>query len=317
MKKVPAVLGLFSFWPIDTRLRVLHNNPTLTHWSSIMTLKSLRSSKILAYGIGAGVLVAFAFIAFMTWLLFMFTAVASPGHELVVIDNPYLPFGHVGVRAETVKEGRILLWRTSRVEEISTQNQALNIPLDDFSDINSVLLDFETTIQYHVTDPVTLVRKFGATSWFNSNLRAQYLSIVREAVKKRDMAHLMTDPSTASEVDAEITNQIREYSKNIGLPIIIDNIALGRAKPNAEVLEQMNATAKKQQMRKTLIESTEAEKQRAAEQTAKAQADNAYRQAMNLSPEQFVELERIRRYSEVCAKSTCVVGLPNAVIQTR
>ena len=39
----------------------------------------------------------------------------------------------------------------------------------------------------------------------------------------------------------------------------------------------------------------------AAEQ-ARAEADNAYRNAMNLSPGQFVEMERIKMQNSVCAK---------------
>ena len=94
------------------------------------------------------------------------------------------------------------------------------------------------------------------------------------------------------------------------LPVVILNVSLGRAKPNPNVLAQMNETAQQEQRKKSLFAATDAEKQRELEQTAKARADNAYRNAMSLSPEQFIQLEAIKRYSEACAKSTCVIGQP-------
>lgn len=95
------------------------------------------------------------------------------------------------------------------------------------------------------------------------------------------------------------------------------NISLGRAKPNNDVLEQMNKTAAEQQRERTMIAATAAEKQREQEQKAKAAADNAYRNAMAMSPEQFIQLEYIRRMSEACSKSTCVIGQPGIALSIK
>lgn len=249
------------------------------------------------------------------WLFFLHTEVVEPGHELVINDKPYF-VGHDGVRDEPVREGRIMLWRTSSVDEVRMTPQSIPVRVDDFSSRDSILLDFETTIQWRVVDSVTLVKHFGS-EWFKNNIHNQYLSIVRDAVKTRTMAEMMSDPNVAQQVDDQVTNKIRELVKEQKLPIEIMNISLGRAKPNNDVLEQMNKTAAEQQRERTMIAATAAEKQREQEQKAKAAADNAYRNAMAMSPEQFVQLEYIRRMSEACSKSTCVIGQPGIALSIK
>lgn len=249
------------------------------------------------------------------WLFFLHTEVVEPGHELVINDKPYF-VGHDGVRDEPVREGRIMLWRTSSVDEVRMTPQSIPVRVDDFSSRDSILLDFETTIQWRVVDSVTLVKHFGS-EWFKNNIHNQYLSIVRDAVKTRTMAEMMSDPNVAQQVDDQVTNKIRELVKEQKLPIEIMNISLGRAKPNNDVLEQMNKTAAEQQRERTMIAATAAEKQREQEQKAKAAADNAYRNAMAMSPEQFIQLEYIRRMSEACSKSTCVIGQPGIALSIK
>ena len=131
------------------------------------------------------------------------------------------------------------------------------------------------------------------------------------------MTEMMSDPNVAQQVDDQVTNKIRELVKEQKLPIEIMNISLGRAKPNDDVLVQMNKTAAEQQRERTMIAATAAEKQREQEQKAKAAADNAYRNAMAMSPEQFIQLEYIRRMSEACAKSTCVIGQPGIALSIK
>jgi len=48
-----------------------------------------------------------------------------------------------------------------------------------------------------------------------------------------------------------------------------------------------------------------AEVQRKSAEEARAAADNAYRQAIGLSPEQYVQLKRIEMENRVCADGKC------------
>lgn len=245
----------------------------------------------------------------LVWLVFMHTEVVEPGHELVINDKPYF-FGHDGIRLESIKEGRVLLFNTSSAVAINMLPLSQPVKVDDFASKDNILLDFETTIQYKVNNSVVLVSKFGAKDWFVNNIQNQYLAIVREAVKKKTMSEMMSDVTAAADIDKEVTTALIALVKESNLPITILNVSLGRAKPNAEVLAQMNETAAQQQRKKTLIEAEAAEIQRKKEQVAKAAADNAYRNEMGLSPELFVQLESVKRFSEACKTSTCVIGQP-------
>jgi hypothetical protein len=260
------------------------------------------------YVIAALSVAALAIIGFVfTWIFFMHTEVVEPGQHGVIVDKPYF-FGHSGVRDEVLKDGRILLFRTSSLTAVRMTPQGVQVQFDDLSSADNILLDFESTIQYQFTDAVSLVKNFGTQDWFAANVERQYMSIVREAVKKKTMTQMMSDVAAANDVDSEVTLALQKLVIESKLPLKIIGVSLGRAKPNANVLAQMNETAAQQQRKKTLIEAEAAEIQRKKEQVAKADADNAYRNAIGLSPEQFIQLEQIKRFSEACSKSTCVIG---------
>jgi len=282
-----------------------------------MSSNTAKSPNVLLYGIAGLVIIAIATF-FLVWLLAMRTETVEPGHELVIIDKPYF-FGSSGVRDETLKQGRILLFRTSDVEPVRMTPQSYNVKFDDLSSADNILLDFESTIQFKITDAKVLVSKFGSKDWFVNNLQRQYMSIVREAVKKETMTDMMSNAETSTRVDTYVTDALQKLVAESKLPIAILGVTLGRAKPNDNVLLQMNETAAQQQRNKTLIAATAAEEQRAKEQTAKAAADNAYRNALGMNSEQFIQLEAIKRYSEACAKSErCIVtpGMGTNVLVT-
>jgi regulator of protease activity HflC (stomatin/prohibitin superfamily) len=269
-----------------------------------MSTEQKSSAVIVIIGVVA---VLGAVATFLVWLLLMTTLTVEPGHEQVIVDKPYF-FGHEGVRTEPLKDGRITVWRTTTSYDVNMTPQSTHVVFDDFSSHDNILLDFETTIQFRYTNSVTLISKFGE-EWFANNVGRQYGAIVREAVKRRTMSDMMSDVDTATQLDAEVTLALEKHVKDNGLPVQILGVSLGRAKPNPNVLAQMNETAAQQQRQKTLVAATAAEGQRELEQVAKAKADNAYRNAMNLTPEMFIQLEKIKRYSDACQKpgNVCVV----------
>lgn len=271
------------------------------------------SPKMLA-GVVAAFFIACAVIFVICWVAFMHTESVEPGHQGVIVDKPYFfdIFGH-GVRKEPLIDGRVLLWRTSSMYTVRMTPQSIPVKVDDYSSADNILLDFESTIQFRVTDSVRLVSEFGE-SWFDNNIKQQYLAIVREAIKKKTMTAMMSDTSAANDVDAEVTTALEALVTSSNLPVKIIGVSMGRAKPNEAVLLQMNETAAQQQRQKTLVAATAAEQQRKQEQIAKAEADNAYRNAMGLSPDMFIQLESVKRWTEACMKAaTCVVN-PNGQV---
>lgn len=250
--------------------------------------------------------------AFITWAFFMETITVEPGQERVIVDKPYF-FGNEGVRQEPLRDGRMLVFKTTGSYPVTMTPQSVHVAFDDLSSADNILLDFESTIQYQFTDSVDLIKNFGE-GWFRNNVERQYMSIVRDVVKTKTMSEMMSNPQAASEVDKLITDELKKLVLENKIPLKIIGVSLGRAKPNANVLAQMNDTAAQQQRQKTLVAATAAEADREKEQIAKAKADNAYRNAMNLTPEMFIELEKIKRYAEACAKpgNTCIIDAANS-----
>lgn len=272
-----------------------------------MSEQQINKSTVIWVAAGAAVLLSII-TGFFTWVFFMHTITVEPGHHAVIIDKPYF-FGHEGVRDTPLTEGRTLVFKTTTAEIVRVTPLSHEVPVDDFSSRDNILLDFSTTIQFRVTNAVSLINNFGS-GWFDNNIKLQYLAVVREAVKKKTMTQMMSDVASATDVDDEVTKGLEKIVEKSELPIQILGVSLGRAKPNEAVLTQMNETAAQQQRTKTLIEATAAERQREQEQIAKARADNAYRNAMQLTPEMFIQLEQIKMFSEACKynTSTCIIG---------
>lgn len=235
----------------------------------------------------------------------------------VIIDRPYF-FGSGGVRDEVIPGGtRHYDYLSAKAVYIKMNPQQRPVAFDDFASQDNILLDFETNIQYQIIDAPKLVSKFGG-DWFDNNLKSQYTAIVRDEVKKYPMSDMMSSPETAKKIDDEVTTKVTALIKEVGLPIKILNITLGRAIPNKNVLDQMNKTAEQQQRVKTLAAAVEAEKEREKEQKAKADADNAYRNKMGLSPEQYLVREIAEINANACkAAASCTVVPASASITIR
>jgi regulator of protease activity HflC (stomatin/prohibitin superfamily) len=264
--------------------------------------KGLFSGKL----VGLIALAVVIIFSLFTYMFFTYSVTVTPGNEVVLIDQPYF-FGHQGVRPDTLKDGRELLWNTTKSQEVAVVPQSIEVTFDDISSKDNILLDFSTTIQYRITNPAVLLDKYGA-DWFKNNVLNQYSTIVRQAVKSQEMGKIMSDPVTSTAVDQDVTEKFRQLVTDTKLPIEVLNITLGRAKPNDNVLQQMNQTAAEQQRFKTLVAATAAEGQRQKSEEARAIADNAYRNAMQMNPEQFVQLQVAKLYSEACHGSEhCII----------
>lgn len=230
------------------------------------------------------------------------------GFEAVLIDKPIF-IGDGGVQPETIKSGSKWIWRSTEVVMVDTRPFTIPKTIDDFASKDNYLLDFESAITAQVTDPALLVKRFG-DDWFKSSLERPYLTAVREQVRGQTMSDLMANQSIVKEVDDRLTDAAVNAVKNAGLPIRIIDINLGKAKPAPEVITEMNATAAQTQRKLTLVQSEQAEIQREAEQKAKAKADNAYRNEMNLNTSEFVQLELSKRLVEACKVANECVLVP-------
>jgi hypothetical protein len=120
-------------------------------------------------------------------------------------------------------------------------------------------------------------------------------------------------------IDLEISQAMEAYIKQAGLPLKLIDVTVGRANPPDSVKNQRISTAEQEQRGNTERQRKLAEDQRLQAETSRAAADNAYRNAMNLSPEQFLRLESIQMQRDVCVKGGCtfIAGDAVPIVQAR
>lgn len=255
--------------------------------------------------VGLAFLMVFSIIAVLLIICSGRWVTVNAGEVAVFTDRPFI--GDGGVRKETLDNGRKWVWFTTTTTIVSILPDTVDVPFDDLATANRFLLDFSSQVKYQVTNPQLLIKSFGV-NWWRASVEAQYRSIVRDEVKKHDMQKIMSDDKTAVAVDEAITKAITKYVNDAGIPVTIMNITLGRAKPNQDVLTQMNATSAEVERENTLRAKTNAERQRASAAEAAAIADVAYRNKLGYTPEQYLQLEKVRMMADACkAGKECIV----------
>ena len=234
----------------------------------------------------------------------------NPDEVSVLVDRPLI-FGKGGVRNDDVRAGgtRTYTWITTQSKNLSVKPVAENVKFDDFSSKDNTLLDFQTVLRYRVTNAPELVRL--GDNWFSNSVLPQYTDIVRREVKGFTMQELMSDQSKADELDSRVTAAIIKVVAEQKLPIQVLGVNLGRARPDPIVLAQMNQTAAERQRGLTMQQADLAEKARKEAEVSRAAADNAYRQALGMSSEEFVKLEQAKLLVEACSKAKECVLVPS------
>jgi regulator of protease activity HflC (stomatin/prohibitin superfamily) len=232
-------------------------------------------------------------------------SVYSPdaGHEVVLIEKPWF-FGHGGVDAESVKTGRTFAAITTDGIDVYMQPQKFDVELPDTMTSDGVPITFHAITVMQVTDSVSLIRSFGP-NWYLNNLEEPFKTMVRQAVRKRGMNETAISTTALDAIDAEIREALVTFIKDKGLPVQLVTMTVGRANPPDAIKNQRIETAAQEQRVQTEKQIKLAEDQRKMAEESRATADNAYRQAIGLSPEQYVQLKRIEMEARVCADGKC------------
>jgi regulator of protease activity HflC (stomatin/prohibitin superfamily) len=230
----------------------------------------------------------------------------NAGHEIVLVKKPIF-FGHGGVDPNPVKTGRTYAAISTDGVDVYMQPQKYDVNLPDTMTKDGVPIEFHAIMVLKVTDSVALIRNFGP-AWYSNNLEEPFRTMVRQAVRKRGMNETAISTTALDDIDNEIRDQLRPFLKEKGLPVELVTMTVGRANPPDSVKTQRIATATQEQRIQTEQQTKLAEDQRAAAETSRARADNAYREAMGLTPQQFIQLETVKMQRDVCGeqgKATC------------
>lgn len=257
-------------------------------------------------------------------VLLLFTtgcSVASPdaGHQAVWVEKPLL-FGHGGVDQNPVTTGREFGFPTSDAVDVNMLPQRVDMEFDDMMTKSGVPVSFHVVATFTVIDSVKLVSKFGAdydekTGWgfWQRNIDQPLRTAVRDSVKQRDMQEMAISQTAADAVGTEISAAAIKIIQQTGVPIAFSAINVGRVNPPDAIKNQRIETAAQEQRAITEQQTKLAEDQRKAAEQSRANADNAYRESMQLSPDQFLQLERIKMQRDVCTHSQCTFFIGGGV----
>lgn len=251
-----------------------------------------------------------AFVLF--WAVFLPCALErvkiEVGYEGVLTDKPFI-FGHGGVRKDSVKPGAVWVWWTTESQLINMQPQQFTVHFDDIMSSDGVPLDFDSVIRLRVINSVQLIEKFGP-DWYGKNIEMEFRNRVRQSVRKHGMNETAISTKAIDEIDAEVSGEMAEYLKSAKLPVLLVQVTVGKANPPDSVKNQRIETANQQQRILTEQQRKLAEDQRRMAEISRAAADNAYREDMHLSPDQFLQLEQIKMLKEVgkSEKATLIMG---------
>jgi regulator of protease activity HflC (stomatin/prohibitin superfamily) len=244
---------------------------------------------------------------------------ANPGagYQAVLIQKPIL-FGHGGIDPTPVQPGRTIIALTTDDIYVDMRPQQFNAHFDDLMSSDGVPLDFDAVLRLQVTDSVKLIGQFG-TDWYKSNVERELANRLRQAVRKHGMNETAINTTAIDAIDAEVSGAMEQYIKSAGLPVHLIQITVGKANPPDSIKNQRVETAAQQQRILTEGQKKLAEDARKSAELSRAEADNAYRQAMQLSPDQFLALERIKMQRDVCSGGKCafIMGGASPIVDLR
>lgn len=235
---------------------------------------------------------------------------AGAGEEIVLVQKPWF-FGHGGIVQEPVKVGSVIhAWSTDELS-VNMQPRLFVQHFDDMFTADGVPLVFNVGTKLQVTDSVVMATRFGVweydtgggikwPGWFGNNLLKPIENLVRQAVRKHGLNETAINPVAIDAIDTEVLVGLRAELTRIQIPVTLLGFTVGKATPPDAVKNQRIATAEQQQRRLTEDQRKLAEDARLAAETSRAKADNAYRNDLGLSPQQFIQLERIHMQREVC-----------------
>src|SRR5579862_2065234 len=225
------------------------------------------------------------------------------GHEVVLVEKPLI-FGHGGINSEPVKTGRTFAAITTDGIDVEMRPQRFEANLPDTMTSDGVPISFHAIVTLQVIDSVALIKNFGQ-NWYQHDIDQAFGQFVRQAVRKHGMNETAISTTALDAIDTEIRQDLADFITQKNLPIRLVTMTVGRANPPASIKSQRIETATQEQRVQTEKQIKLAEDQRKAAEESRAAADNAYRQAIGLSPEQFVQLEQIKMQREVCAHTSC------------
>lgn len=238
----------------------------------------------------------------LTTLTSCHSAAPNADEEAVLTYQPVM-WGHGGVDPEPISTGLTWCWFSTKVDTFKIVPVKNQVDMEDLVSNDNTPLDFHTVIITQIVKGKTpiLLQNYGK-NWFSTNLYNHYCNRVRDYVSQHSPFDLMSNREVLNGIDKKVLKEMQDYVAELStekeFPVVIKNVIIGRAIPNAEQLEEMNKTAKAVQAKQTQEREAEVQLAREKVERLRAQADKAYREELGLSVEQLISLKWIETIAE-------------------
>lgn len=248
-------------------------------------------------------------IAILAWVWMVVTPIwilssvhrvkADAWEELVLVDKPYF-FWKWWVRPASIKTWAEWIWKSTDTVKVWVRPVQYEVKFDDIMTSDNVPVDFSAFVKIKVLDnkTPTLIWKYW-TEWYKTNLEQIFVTELRDAIARHPMTSLTTRQDLLSGIQKQVIDEVKKFVTTNQIPVEIQEVIIWKINPPDKIKDQLAETAAQQQRKKTEIEKTWAEIERKNSETKRAEADNAYRNALGLSPEQFIQLENLKAQKEI------------------
>ena len=137
-----------------------------------------------------------------------------------------------------------------------------------------------------------LYKNFGE-KWYDNSLKPTFRTMVRDKACPYKMFDLASKREISSAVEVQLDSSIRAYIDKIGLPVDVSRVSVGAITPPDQVLTETKNTAAQYQSILTQAARAKAEDSRKQAEINKAIADNAYRNQMGMTMEQYIHMRQL------------------------
>ncbi|CAH7345159.1 Band 7 domain-containing protein [Vibrio crassostreae] len=226
------------------------------------------------------------------------TESVNPGYEGVVIDKPYF-FGNEGVRPKAQMEGREWYWWSTSVKPY--ENRPIRHD-EDFKDLFAkdnvpVSLDAGVELRLIKGESPKMHEKFG-DNFYHSKVSLKFRNLVRDFARGKTSSELTSGENSIQAGQEAIKDALQTYVTEQELPLVVENVFIGKATPPNEVLTEIANTASQRQRKKTESERKGAEDSRKDAEESKALADKAYMTKFGMNIEQYLRLRDLELEKE-------------------
>ena len=219
------------------------------------------------------------------------------GEEGVFIKQP-LFFGDGGVQEQALTQGSEWKVFSTNFVIYSTVNTRYSVSFDDIATDETTPLDITAHIFLKIKEGKSpILHKNYGPNWYENNIKDVFSKHIRNFVSMHDMRTLISERDCYETIEKQLkddmNDHIIELSKTKELPIEVVNIVIDKAKPNKDVLDELNNTAIYMQQKQTELMKQAMQVERKKTEHLRALADKEYQNTMGFTPTQFISLRAL------------------------